>query len=336
MRLSNFQYGCIAVVSLFFCIGIYSYDYYASPGPLAQRTSVLFKKGTGFRQIVDQMYDAGVIRHPLLFKAIAVISGDARKFKAGEYNFSAAISPRLIMEIIAEGRVVVHKITIAEGLSVRQVIALLGSQELLEGVIVNRIDEGSLLPQTYHYVYGDQRQDIISRMQAGMRSTLAQLWEKRAPGLPFATPEEALTLASIVEKETSVPAERGRVAAVYINRLRKGMKLQADPTVIYGIEQQNDGAPLGHALTGTELRSDTPYNTYLRAGLPPTPIANPGRQAIEAVLNPPDTKDFYFVATGTGGHNFSPSYEGHSKNVKAYRTIINKQKKARNTSAKAP
>lgn len=328
MRLSNFKYSFLVAFSICFCAAIYTYDYYASPGPLAERTSVLFKKGTGFRAIVDQMGEAGVIRHPFLFKVIAVLSGDARKFKAGEYNFSAAISPRLVMEIIAEGRVVVHKITVAEGLNVRQVVELLNEQPLLEGVIVNRIDEGSLLPQTYHYVYGDQRQDIITRMQAGMQSTINELWEKRASNLPFQTPKEALTLASIVEKETGVNSERGRVAAVYINRLRKGMRLQADPTVIYGVEQANGGAALGRPLSGTDLRTPTPYNTYMNVGLPPTPIANPGRESIEAVLNPPETNDLYFVATGNGGHNFSPTLDAHNKNVKAYRKEIKKQKKA--------
>lgn len=327
MRLSNFKYICILSVAFSFCVAAYGYYYYSSPGPLTERTSVLFKKGTGFRAIVDQMGEAGVIRFPMLFKVIAVLSGDARKFKAGEYNFSAAISPRLIMEMIAEGRVVVHKITVAEGLNVRQVTELLNQQELLEGVIVNRIEEGSLLPQTYHYVYGDQRQDIISRMQAGMQATLQELWDKRAKDLPFDTQQQALILASIVEKETGVSAERGRVAAVYINRLRKGMKLQADPTVIYGVEQANGGAPLGHALTGAELRAETPYNTYMKEGLPPTPIANPGRASIEAVLNPPQTNDLYFVATGNGGHNFSPTLDAHNKNVKSYRQELKKKKK---------
>jgi len=326
VKFSRLEFAVIAILALFFCSFIYGYHYYSAPGPLSQRTSVLFKKGTGFRAIVDHMAERGVIRHPILFKALAVISGDARRFKAGEYNFSAAISPRLIMEMIAEGRVVVHKITAAEGLNVRQIIALLNEQQLLEGVAALKIDEGSLLPQTYHYVYGDQRQELINRMQEAMKTTLSELWEKRAKDLPFTTQTEALTLASIVEKETSLAAEYGRVAAVYINRLRVGMRLQADPTVIYGVEQANGGVAIGRALSGTDLRTPTPYNTYTNTGLPPTPIANPGRKAIEAVLNPPATNELYFVATGSGGHNFSATYAEHNKHVGNYRKEMKKQK----------
>jgi UPF0755 protein len=295
----------------------YGLYYYDAPGPLSERTNVVFKRGTGFVAIVDQMADSGVIRDPLLFKALAVLSGDARKFKAGEYDFSAAISPRLIMNMIAEGRVVVHKITIAEGLTAEQVLTLLNGDTTLEGAILGNIDEGSLLPQTYHFVYGDQRQDLIVRMQAGMKTTLNELWEKRKKDLPFQTPQQALTLASIVEKETGVTEERPRVAAVFINRLHKRMKLQTDPTVVYGIEKEH--GPLGRPLFSSDLKYPSPYNTYLIDGLPPGPIANPGRAAIEAVLNPPDTNELYFVATGTGGHNFSATFEGHSANVKSYR-----------------
>lgn len=304
--------------------GYFTY-YFSAPGPLAESKSVLFKKGTGFFEIVDQMADAGVIRHRLVFATIAVLSGDARKFKAGEYRFSAAISPRLVMEMIAEGRVVVHKITVPEGFTVRQTIKLLAEQELLEGVVALKVPEGSLLPQTYHYVYGDQRQELINRMQAGMQETVNELWPKRAKDLPFITLREALTLASIVERETSLEHEYGRVAAVYINRLRKGMKLQADPTVIYGLEQEK-GEPLGRLLLLSDLKIDTPYNTYTREGLPPGPIANPGRGAIEAVLNPPDTNELYFVATGNGGHNFAKTYAEHLKNVARYRAELRQQK----------
>ena len=313
--------GMLAMLGLL----TYSYYYYYAPGPLAVRQTVLFKKGMGFRAIVDKMANYGVIDHPWLFKVMAVVLGDARKFKAGEYEFSAAINPRLVMSMIAEGRVVVHKITMPEGMNVRQVVAMLNAQELLEGVIVARIDEGSLLPQTYHYVYGDQRQDLIDRMQAGMKTTMAELWEKRAKNLPYTTQTEALTLASIVEKETNLASEYGRVAAVYINRLRKGMRLQADPTVIYGVELNNDGAPIGRPLSGTDLRTPSPYNTYVNYGLPPTPIANPGRAAIAATLNPPSTNELYFVATGTGGHNFSATLDAHNKSVANYRTELKKQ-----------
>jgi len=306
-------------------LGGYCVYYFSAPGPLAEPKNVLFKKGTGFLEIVEQMEEAGVIRHRHLFTVLAVLSGDARRFKAGEYRFSAAISPRLVMEMIAEGRVVVHKITVPEGFTVRQTLKLLAEQELLEGVVALKVPEGSLLPQTYHYVYGDQRQEIINRMQAAMQETMSELWPKRAKDLPFDTPQEALILASIVERETSLDHEYGRVAAVYINRLRKGMKLQADPTVIYGLELEK-GEPLGRLLTLNDLKIDTPHNTYTREGLPPTPIANPGRSAIEAVLNPPQTNELYFVATGTGGHYFARTYQEHLRNVARYRAEIKEQK----------
>ena len=198
---------------------------------------------------------------------------------------------------------------------VREVLTLLKEEPLLEGEVSGDIPEGSLLPQTYHFTYGDQRSTLIDRMRSGMTQTMGELWDKRKPGLPFETQQQALTLASIVEKETGIDSERPRVAAVFINRLRKGMRLQTDPTVAYGLEKTGAAS---HTLTLADLRTPTPYNTYLIDGLPPTPIANPGRAAIEAVLNPADTNDLYFVATGTGGHNFSATLEQHNKrNVQA-------------------
>lgn len=298
-------------------VGFSAY-YYIAPGPLSQPQTVLFKRGEGFQAIVDDMGEQGVIRHPLLFKVIAVILGDARKFKAGEYEFSAAISPKLVMDMIAAGHVVVHKVTIPEGLTVAEIKQLLAKETLLEGEMSGDVAEGSLLPQTYHFTYGDTRATMITRMQAGMKSLLPELWEKRKADLPFTTPEQALTLASIVEKETGVDTERGRVAAVFINRLRKGMKLQSDPTVAYGIAK----GKLERKLTLDDLKNPTPYNTYTIDGLPPAPIANPGQASIEAVLNPPDTNELYFVATGSGGHNFSATLKEHNENVKTYRKKI--------------
>jgi len=318
-RFFLFLLTCIAIVMVALGgVGFYVYHYYNMPGPLSQESTVVFKRGEGFIAIVDDLEAQGVIRNPVLFKAIAVLLGDARKFKAGEYKFSAAISPRLIMDMIAEGRVVVHKLTVAEGLAAREVIMLLNNEPALEGAITTPIAEGSLLPETYHFTYGETRQALIGRMQAGMVSVISELWEKRAPGLPFATPAEAVTLASIVEKETGVTAERPRVASVFINRLRKGMKLQTDPTVVYGIEAAS-GAPMGRNLLLSDLRAPTAYNTYVIEGLPPGPIANPGRASIEAVLHPADTNDLFFVATGTGGHNFSATLAEHNRNVAAYR-----------------
>lgn len=312
---------CLLAISIL----VYSYDYYVGPGPVAQEKTVVFKKGMGFLEIVDRMEEEGVIDRPRLFKVIAVLFGDARKFKAGEYKFSPAISPKLIMDMIAEGRVVVHRITVPEGFNVRQVTDMLMKESTLEGDVPGNISEGSLLPDTYHFVYGDQRSDLIDRMKKGMAVTITELWDTRQTDLPFETQIQALTLASLVEKETGVPDERGRVASVFVNRLRKGMKLQCDPTVIYGIELEK--GPLGRPLTGADLKHPSPYNTYMNEGLPPGPIANPGREAIKAVLNPPETNFLYFVATGTGGHNFSASYGEHNKNVGTYRRQLNQNKK---------
>lgn len=322
----RFAHIVLLTTALLLSAFLFVYYYYQSAGPLAEPKTVMFKKGMGFEAIVDHMADEDVIRLPLLFKAIAVIVGDARKFKAGEYEFSAAISPKLVMDMIAEGRVVVHKITIPEGLTVNQAVELLNGQSLLEGNVVGSIKEGSLLPQTYHYTYGDTRQQLILRMQAAMDSTLDELWATHADDLPVKSREEAVVLASIVEKETGIAEERGRVAAVFVNRLKKGMKLQSDPTVIYALEKEN--GKLDHPLTRADLALDSPYNTYKYEGLPPAPIANPGRDALAAVLNPPKTNDLYFVATGNGGHNFSETLKQHNANVQSYHTQL-KAKKAK-------
>lgn len=311
----------LIVLALLAAVGIaaYGFYYYEGNGPLAQEKTVIFQHGERFQAIASDMAQAGIIDHLELFEAIAFATGDYRKFKAGEYHFTAAMSPGQIMDMISHGRVVVHKLTIPEGLTVQQVIALLNNEKVLDGTIAAEIPEGSLLPETYHFTYGDKRQDLVNRMRADMTAQITGLWAHRKEGLPFTTPAEALVLASIVEKETGIDSERGHVASVFINRLRKGMKLQSDPTVAYGLHKPGEG------LTLDDLRQPTPYNTYVIAGLPPTPIANPGRATIAAVLNPPDTKDLYFVATGSGGHNFAATLDEHNANVKAYRQKVKTQ-----------
>lgn len=331
-RLSHFMHTTLIVVLaaslLLGSLATYVIYYYSAPGPLAAPVTVIFKRGTGFQGIIEELTNQQVIDTPLLFEAIVIAMGDAHKFKAGEYEFSASISPRLVIDMISEGKVVVHKITIPEGLRSRDVVNMLKSESALEGDVVEQIDDGTLLPETYHFVYGDSRQEIIDRMKAGMHSVVEELWAKRKADLPFDTPQQAVILASIVEKETGLASERGRVAAVFINRLKKGMKLQSDPTVAYGIAVQKDDVPK-RSLTTSDLRKPTPYNTYTITGLPPGPIANPGRAAIEAVLNPPETNEFYFVATGTGGHNFSATMKGHEHNVVEYRKVKKAAKKAK-------
>lgn len=311
--------GLIAVLFLVAGAGgLLAWDNYISPGKLAHDTTIILPKGNGFSKSVDDLAQKGVIDSPIIFKAIGYLDKDAAKIKAGEYLFPAGISPQAVMQMLVSGQVVVHKITIAEGLNVREVIALLKADAVLTGDVPLHIEEGSLLPQTYYFTYGDTRASIIARMQEKMKQALAELWEKKTDGLPFATPQQALVMASIVEKETGVATERARIAAVFLNRMKIGMKLQSDPTTVYGLEKISD-KPLGRPLIFADLKSETPYNTYVIDGLPPAPITNPSREAIEAVLHPLSTNELYFVATGTGGHNFASSLEEHNKNVREYR-----------------
>ena len=313
----TFALGAVTLI----CVGIYAADYTSGPGPLAQPKTILFPRGQGFQAMVDELAQQGVIDNPLLFKGVAIALGDAHQFKAGEYHFTEKMTPHAIMVMISSGKVVQHKITIAEGLEVRDVIKLLQAEPALDGDIPTTIAEGSLLPETYQFTYGFKRADLIAEMQKAMHSTLENLWQKRKAGLPYGTQEKALVLASIVEKETGLVNERPHVASVFVNRLRAGMKLQSDPTVTYGMEQAMH-APLGRPLTLVDLQTPTPYNTYAIDALPPAPICNPGRAAIEAVMNPSDTEDVYFVATGTGGHHFAATLAEHNRNVQAYRQKV--------------
>ena len=260
-----------------------------------------------------------MIRRELMFVAAVRLSGVAPHLKAGEYRFPAHASLAQVIEQLTQGRTVVHKLTVPEGLTSIEVLQLVDNAEALAGDPPPPPPEGSLLPETYFYSYGDTRVALLQRMQAAMQETLKGLWDARKPGLPLATPEQALTLASIVEKETALPTERPHIAGLFLNRLKRGMRLQSDPTVAYGLT--NGEAPLGHEISRADLDSDTPFNTYRIEGLPPHPIANPGRAAIAAVLQPEDTRDLYFVADGTGGHVFSETLEQHNRNVRRWRAL---------------
>lgn len=298
--------------------GAWLYAQFTGPGPLPVATAIVIPSGTGLEGIAHALTRSGALRHDFVFVAGVKISGEARNLKAGEYLIPETASPRQIMDIMISGKTVVRRLTIPEGLTVAEVKQRLELTEGLTGDEGNPA-EGSLLPETYHFSYGDTRRDLIHRMQEAMTETVRRLWEMRAPDLPFKTPEEAVILASIVERETGLPQERGLVAGVFINRLRKGMRLQSDPTVAYGIAP--DG--LDRALTRADLKSPTPYNTYVIRGLPPTPIANPGVDAIRAVLQPQETDYLYFVADGSGGHAFARTLEEHNRNVRKWRRIKN-------------
>lgn len=292
-----------------------TYDFYAA-GPTENTITLVFPPSTHFTSIVDTLAENKIISHPFLFKAIVFLDGGSSRIKAGEYDFPPHISPREVADMLESGKTVIHHLTVAEGLMTSEVLQMIRNNDLLSGEITLDVKEGDLLPETYNFSRGDKRNDIILRMQHGMQKALLEAWEGRAGDLPFATPEQALTLASIVEKETGLPSERQRVAAVYINRLKRGMLMQADPTTVYAVTRGK--YKLNRPLTRKDLESNSPYNTYKVAGLPPGPIANPGKACIIATLHPLQTDELYFVATGTGGHNFARTPEEHAQNVKKY------------------
>ncbi len=292
-------------------------------GPLVQPTNIIIRKGMKSQAVAEALGSAGVLRYPYMFYATQIASGKTKKFKAGEYAFTAGITPNEVLQKLVSGDVVVHKITIPEGWNMREIRASIMADSVLEGDITRPTPEGSILPETYHYIYGDTRDAVVARMQAAMAKALDEAWNKRAGDLPLRTKEEALVLASIVEKETGVADERAKVAAVFINRLKRGMKLQTDPSVVYGIEQKL-GDAMNRSLTRADLETPTAYNTYVIDGLPPTPIASAGLGALEAALHPAQTDMLYFVATARGGHNFSRTLEEHNKNVAAYREALAK------------
>lgn len=305
--------GTVGIV----CCG-WLYAQFTGPGPLPVSTAVVIPSGTGLEGIASSLKRAGAIRHDVVFIIGARAVGKARGLKAGEYLIPASSSPRQIMHILGSGKTVVRRLTIPEGLTSAEVMNRLDLAEGLAGTTALP-PEGSLLPETYHFSYGDLRQALIARMQAAMVETVSRLWEMRAPDLPIRTPEEAIILASIVERETGVPQERALVAGVFVNRLKQGMRLQSDPTVAYGIAPEG----LGRPLTRADLKQPSPYNTYVIQGLPPTPIANPGIDAIRAVMNPVETDYIYFVADGSGGHAFARTLKEHNRNVRAWRKIRN-------------
>lgn len=299
---------------------------YKAPGPAAlngQQTLVLIPPGAGVSAIAQQLEDAHVITHHTLFWVGTRLRGQAKGLKAGEYAIPSHASLADIAAILNSGKSVQHKLTAAEGLTSQMIYDLVKNNAVLVGNAGPVPPEGTLLPETYLFTRGATRAELLNRMRLAQTALLDRLWETRAADLPFTTRAEALTLASIVEKESALASERRHVASVFVNRLRIGMPLQSDPTIIYGITR---GYPLGRAIFESEIRAATPYNTYVISGLPPHPIANPGANSIAAVLNPDQTHDLYFVADGTGGHVFAPSLADHTKNVAKWRKIRAQQK----------
>ena len=303
------------------------------PGPLGYATVIVIPKGEGVREIASRLEREGIIGDQRIFVASVVVYFQAQsKLKAGEYAIEKHASMRKVLNTLVDGKAILHSVSLPEGLTSYQVVERLNGHPELTGKINLVPPEGSLLPDTYRFARGTDREELIARMQSEQRKFMDKIWPKRATGLPFKTLEEAVNLASIVERETGKADERPRVAAVFVNRLHKNMRLQSDPTIIYGLS--GGKGTLGRPILRTEIQQMTPYNTYTIKGLPPTPIANPGRAALEAVLRPAKTSDLYFVADGTGGHTFSETYDDHKKGVGEWR-IIEKEMRAKQEAAKA-
>lgn len=289
------------------------------PGPLADAKVIYIAPGTEVPDIIAQLEREGAIDSPALLNVALIAEGNRSKVKAGEYLFKKNVTLQEVIDILVSGKRVLHAITFPEGLTSEQIVERLRESDVLIGDVTEMPKEGSLLPETYKVERGTGRADVIKLMQDGQKRAVDQIWARRATGLPLRSPYELVTLASIVEKETGKPEERPHVASVFLNRLKKGMRLQSDPTIIYGLTQGK--GPLGRGITRAEIEQPTPYNTYMIDGLPPGPIANPGRAALEAAANPLRTQDLYFVADGTGGHVFSETLDQHKGNVQRWRQI---------------
>ena len=291
-----------------------------TPGPLQEDKIVNIPARAGKRDIADVLQREGVINvNPWAFIGGVFALKASSDLKPGEYSFQKNASLRDVIATIVEGKVVQHTVTIPEGLTSEQIVARLTDNDIFSGSVREMPREGTLLPETYKFPRGTTREQVIQRMQQTQKRVLAEIWERRNPDIPVKSPEQLITLASIVEKETGRADERSRVAAVFTNRLRQKMKLQSDPTIIYGLV--GGKGTLGRPIKRSEITQPSPYNTYVIEGLPPGPIANPGRASLEAAANPARTRDLFFVADGTGGHTFTETYDQHQKNVAKLRTL---------------
>ncbi len=300
----------------------YAMSAYEDNGPLTANTNFIVRNGAGIQEIASSLERNNIVSDGRVFRFMSeAYLEDNDTLKAGEYEIKAGSSMQEIMQLLKSGKSILYSVSLPEGLTVKQMFAKLGADPVLEGDLPAQVPaEGTLRPDTYKFSRGTKRAEIVAQMAAAQKQLVDQIWEKRDPDLPIASRDEFVTLASIVEKETGIADERSRVASVFINRLEKGMRLQSDPTIIYGIFG-GDGKPADRPILKSDLEKDTPYNTYLIKGLPPTPIANPGRAALEAVSNPSRTSDLYFVADGTGGHVFATTLDEHNNNVRRWRKI---------------
>jgi UPF0755 protein len=317
--------NAIITVVLVLMIGVGAAYFYGrqkieAPGPLQADKIVNIPSRAGMTDIADILQREGVIDNNRWAFIGSVFALKARsELKPGEYSFQKNASLRDVIGTMVEGKVVQHAVTIPEGLTSEQIVARLSENEIFSGSVREMPREGTLLPETYKFPRGTTREQVITRMQQAQKRALAEIWERRSPDIPIKTPEQLVTLASIVEKETGKADERSRVAAVFVNRLRQKIKLQSDPTIIYGLV--GGKGTLGRPIKRSEIQQPSPYNTYVVDGLPPGPIANPGRASLEAAANPARTRDLFFVADGTGGHTFTETYDQHQKNVARLRAL---------------
>jgi peptidoglycan lytic transglycosylase G len=294
-----------------------------APGPLKEEKVVNIPRGSGIRDIADLLVKEGVIDQPWTFVGAVVVRKSRDNLKSGEYSFPKGATLGDVIATLIDGKVVQHTVTIPEGLTSEQIVHRLLESDLLSGNIREIPREGSLLPETYRVVRGTSREQLIQRMQQAQRRVLQETWERRMADLPLRTPEQLVTLASIIEKETGRADERTRIAAVFVNRLKQRMRLQSDPTIIYGLV--GGKGTLGRPILKSEIEQPTPYNTYVIDGLPPGPIANPGRAALEAAASPARTRELFFVADGTGGHAFAETLSQHQRNVAKLRSLERSQ-----------
>ena len=302
-----------------------------APGPLSDDRVVNIPRGAGIRDIADVLAREGVIDQPWVFVGGVFVLKAREDLKAGEYQFKAHASLRDVVATIVDGRVVMHQFTMPEGLTSEQIVARLMDDDVLTGNVKEIPREGSLLPDTYNFARGMTREQMIQHMQQAQQRVVKEIWDHHSADLPIKSADQLVILASIVEKETGKAEERTRVAAVFVNRLKQKMRLQSDPTIIYGLV--GGKGTLGRPIMKSEIDQPTPYNTYQIDGLPPGPITNPGRASLEAAANPARTRELYFVADGTGGHLFAESYEQHQKNVARLRQLESEQKDQANADA---
>src|SRR5580765_3104492 len=311
--------NAIITILIILMIGAGTVYYYGrqmleTPGPLQEDKIVNIPARAGKRDIADALSREGVINvNPWVFIGGVFALKASSDLKPGEYSFQKKASLRDVIATIVEGKVVQHSVTVPEGLTSEQIVGRLVDNDIFAGSVREMPREGTLLPETYKFPRGTTREQVIQRMQQTQKRVLAEIWERRNPDIPIKTPDQLVTLASIVEKETGKADERSRVAAVFVNRLRQRIKLQSDPTIIYGLV--GGKGTLGRPIKRSEITQPSPYNTYVIEGLPPGPIANPGRASLEAAANPARTRDLFFVADGTGGHTFTETYDQHQKNV---------------------